>query len=248
VCRHLAYVGRRVKAADLLLDSPHGLVSQVDHPRCQLPGITNRDGWGIAWCKGSTWDRHRSTIPLSVDRDGHARLRAIESPAIVAAVRRASPGLALVESGNAPFLSGTWAFSHNGFVGGYATGSHDPLVDQLTPSRRDALVGDTDSEALFGLVLDRLDEGAAPEVALSEVVQLGLEAAGVEPSRLNLLLSDGSTVWATRWSNSLFQRRTAEGDAVVASEPYDEDPSWVEVPDASVVTATAAGVSVMPLA
>jgi glutamine amidotransferase len=35
---------------------------------------------------------------------------------------------------------------------------------------------------------------------------------------------------------------------VVASEPFDDEPDWVAVPDGSLLTATADGGSVVPLA
>ena len=48
-------------------------------------------------------------------------------------------------------------------------------------------------------------------------------------ARLNLLLTDGRRVIATRWNDTLSILRT--GDGVVASEPYDDDPGWADVPD-----------------
>lgn len=237
MCRHIAYVGRPVSVARMLLEEPHGLVTQVDSPRCQLPGVANRDGWGIAWRHGDEWQQRRSTIPFSADHDGQAGLTTLTTPAFMAAIRRASPGASLTVSGNAPFVEGRWAFSLNGFVGGFFEGAGEQLRAQLSPERNAALAGDADTEVLFGLVLDRLDEGDRddPAAALEAVRDLALDAAGKQPSRLNLLLGDGSALWATRWSNSLFTARTAEGDVVVASEPFDDDPVWHEVPDRSVL-------------
>jgi glutamine amidotransferase len=249
MCRHVAYVGPPVDAAALLLDPPHALVTQVDSPRCQLPGVTNRDGWGLAWRDaGGGWSVHRSTAPLSEDPTADAAIRGVTSTAVVAAVRRASPGLALVASGNAPFVAGQWAFSLNGFVGGFAEGVSRPaLVAALSAPRAGSLAGDTDTEVLLGLVLDHLDAGTEPGAALAAVVGLALDAAGDRDSRLNLLLSDGAATWATRWSNSLFHR-TAAGSVVVASEPWDDRDDWTEVPDRSVVHATPAAAVVSPLA
>jgi gamma-glutamyl hercynylcysteine S-oxide hydrolase len=237
MCRHLAYVGPPVGAAALLLDPPHGLADQVDAPRHQDRGITNRDGWGVAWLEAGSWRLHRSVLPLSEDPAAGAVLGGIEATAVVAAIRRASPGLALVESGNAPFVDGAWVFTLNGFVGGWSSGhAVEPLRAAVSPTRLASLVGDTDSEVLFALTLDRLDTGTAPEDALREVQDLALAAAGGRDSRLNLLLADGASIWATRWSNSLFRRRLEGGGAVVASEPWDDDAGWVEVPERSRLT------------
>ena len=90
MCRHLAYVGPALSLAVPILDGPHALARQVRTPRHQLPGVTNEDGWGMAWWEGPTIRRQRSTIPLPDDHDGHALVRAVHAGAFVAAVRRAS--------------------------------------------------------------------------------------------------------------------------------------------------------------
>jgi glutamine amidotransferase len=246
MCRHLAYVGPARPLAVPVLDAPNALARQVRAPRHQLPGVTNEDGWGLAWWEGPTIRRHRSTIPLPDDHDGHALVRAVHAGAFVAAVRRATPGSALVDTGNAPFVADGLAFSLNGFVGGfYSSAVGGALRDAM--GRHHHVDGDTDSEVLFGLARDRIDAGSDPPAALAAVVDRALAAAD-GPSRINLLLSDGETVWATRHGNSLFSMRRPDGSVVVASEPWDDDPAWAEVPDGSVVAATAARVEVDDLA
>jgi glutamine amidotransferase len=233
VCRHVAYLGPPVVLASLLLDPPHALATQARAPRHQDEGVTNVDGWGVAW-----WDatgelhQHRSTVPLPDDAQGRDLLRRTTAGAFVAAVRRASPGLALEASGNAPFVAGGWAFSLNGFVGGWIAGAGDALRTELSPARRAGLAGDTDTEVLFGLVLDRVDAGAAPGDALAATTAAALAAAGDRRSKLNLLLADGARVWATRHGNSLFERPGA-----VASEPWDDDPAWREAAEVVAVAA-----------
>jgi len=49
-------------------------------------------------------------------------------------------------------------------------------------------------------------------------------------ARLNLLLTDGRRIIATRWNDTLSILRTG-GGVVVASEPYYDDPGWADVPD-----------------
>jgi glutamine amidotransferase len=253
MCRHVAVVGGPpgdpIDLAAVILDGSHALVTQVDHPRCQDPGVTNRDGWGAAWLDGGAWRRHRSVASLSEDMVGQRVVAGVRSPAVMAAIRRASPGLALVETGNAPFVDGDWAFSLNGFVGGFADGpAAGPLRDALTAARRESLTGDTDTEVLFGLVLDRLDAGDDPGDALTAVVQTALAAAGDRLSRLNLLLSDGRGIWATRWNNSLFHRRLEHGRVVVASEPWDDADGWTPVEHGHLVRVSDGDVSVELLA
>jgi glutamine amidotransferase len=216
----------------LLFDAPHALRSQSRTPRHQPVGRTNPDGWGVAWYRdgASEPEHYRSTT--SIWSDAEFASGSQRSGAIVAAARLASPGTTLDPRNNAPFVSSQWSFSLNGF--GFRDARGLILRAALSSVRREALVGDTDSEVLFGLVLDRLDDGAEPASALLDVTAL------VDPDddmRLNLLLGDGNTVVATAWGNSLFVLE-ADDRFVVASEPLDDDPAWRPVPDRSVVAGT----------
>jgi glutamine amidotransferase len=103
----------------------------------------------------------------------------------------------------------------------------------VTPQRAESIEGLSDSEVCFGLMLDRLDAGATPGEALRAVVgEVTVRTTG----RLNFLLTDGRTIVATAWENSLFTRIGGDtGAAIVASEPLDDDPTWVRVPDRTLV-------------
>lgn len=74
------------------------------------------------------------------------------------------------------------------------------------------------------------------------------DVAAVAPgSRLNLLLTDGTSIAATTWGDTLWYLAPAGADrAVVASEPYDDDPRWCRVPDRTLVAATTRGVTLTP--
>ncbi len=239
MCRHLAYLGTPVALSTVLFDAAHALAEQSRVPRHQPPGRINPDGWGVAWYAdegGSTTpirsgpDRYRSTTSIWSDdvfSDGARR-----AGTIVAAARLASPGTALDVHNNAPFVSGHWSFSLNGY--GFRDDREPKLRAALSPARRAALEGDADSEVLFGLVLDRIDQGADATSALLDVTAL------VEPDddmNLNLLLADGATITATAWGNSLFAYDAADR-FVVASEPLDDDPAWRPVPDRSAVASS----------
>ena len=103
-----------------------------------------------------------------------------------------------------------------------------PVTDLLT------LDAPTDAALLWSLVRDRLRAGKDPADALVDVVA---EVAAAAPgSRLNLLLTDGATVWATAWDHAL-SVRAGPGHVLVASEPLDADPGWTGVPDRHLVVA-----------
>ena len=60
--------------------------------------------------------------------------------------------------------------------------------------------------------------------------------AAAPTARLNLLLGDGHTLWATTVYHSLYAL-VDDDVAILSSEPYDDDSRWQSIPDASVVTA-----------
>ncbi|QMU77451.1 ergothioneine biosynthesis protein EgtC [Streptacidiphilus sp. PB12-B1b] len=253
MCRHLAYLGPEVSLAELLTAPAHGLFRQSWEPRRQQYGTVNADGYGIGWYPPGpdrTPARYRRSVPIWADPDLPDLARTLRSGAVLAAVRDATPGTALDASANAPFRTGRWLFSHNGAVQDWRRLPED--TGTLLPSA--ALLGleaASDSALLWVLVHERLAAGEPPDAALAAVVRM---AAAVRPqARLNLLLTDGQAIAATRWGDSLWYRAGA-GRVVVASEPDDDSPvetddadAWHEVPQRCALLATPASVRTIPL-
>ncbi len=89
------------------------------------------------------------------------------------------------------------------------------------------------------MIYRQLRRGVDPERALSTVIA---RVAEVRPTaRLNLLLTDGASIFATRYGDTLWYRTGP--DLLIASEPDDEAPeAWREVPPETLLLAGAAGV------
>jgi glutamine amidotransferase len=272
VCRHLAYVGEPVRLADLLLTPPHSLLRQSWAP-CDMRGggTVNVDGYGIGWyppaggtaptdgapsrlagevaaamgeptaaTTGAEPVRLRRVGPMWADAALPGLAGSVTSHAVLAAVRSATVGMPVVETACAPFAAGPWLFSHNGVVRGWPSSmaelaSRLPVTDLLT------MDAPTDSALLWAMLRARLAAGEKPGEAVASVVTD--VAAAAPSSRLNLLLTDGSTIVGTAWTHALWVR-VLPGAVVVASEPYDEDPGWQEVPDGHLVTATPSSVDI----
>jgi len=241
MCRHLAYLGPPRSLASLLHEPPHSLEQQSWKPLRQRAGAMNADGWGVGW-----WDplvrpepaRYRTAAPMWTDRSFRSVAEVVHAGAFVAAVRSATPPSPIVETGNAPFVSGPWLFSLNGYVREFRGPVGEALRREVSEERAIAIEGTSDSEVLFALALDALDDGASPEEALAAVIGNASKRA---ECFLNLMLHDGHSIVATTWGNSLSTLRDAglaAGGVLVASEPLDEQHDWVDVPDRSVVRAT----------
>jgi glutamine amidotransferase len=241
MCRHLAYLGPPLALDGLLFTAPHSLAHQAEVPVHQISGDTNPDGWGVAWYDAphTAPDWYRTVTPMWDDRAFAARAASVRSGAFLAAARLASPGATLVDTGNAPFVEGTWAFSLNGLVHGFPDGVGDELRARVGPERRARIVGDADTEVLFALVLQHLEAGSSPADALTRVVH---DVLAISTGRLNFLLTDGALVHATRVGNSLFRR-----GSVLSSEPTDDEAGWVEIPDRTVTVLAPDGAIDTPL-
>ncbi|MFV2112621.1 ergothioneine biosynthesis protein EgtC [Micromonospora sp. LOL_025] len=246
MCRHLAYLGPPVTLRELLFDPPYSLVRQSWAPRDMRGGGTiNADGFGVGWYPGDGEPvRYRRSQPIWSDPTIAQLAQVTSAGAVLAAVRSATVGMAVLDGAAAPFAEGRWLFSHNGVVRGWPD-SMVPLAATLPV--RDLLTLDaaTDSALLWALVRHRLRAGVKPARAIAETVTA---AAGAAPgSRLNLLLTDGRTVVASVAGHALSIRATP-ASVLLASEPHDDDPDWQAVPEGQLVEATATGVRVRALA
>jgi glutamine amidotransferase len=250
MCRHIAYLGPPRTLGSLLHDPQRSLEVQSWRPAFQREGAMNADGWGVGW-----WDpavrpepaRYRTASPMWTDGSFRSVAHVVQAEAMLAAVRSATPPSPIVDTGNAPFASGPWLFSLNGFVTAFRAGIGEQLRRSLTVERAAGIEGSADTEVLFALVLDQLDAGATPADALAQVTATVL---ALTEGKLNLLLGDGQAITATACGNSLFTLRDsglAADGVLVASEPLDDDPAWERVPDGSVVLASIDDVEVVPL-
>ena len=226
MCRHLGWLGAPVSVASLMLDPPHGLVVQSYSPRRQKHGLLNADGWGVGFFDDGVPRRWRSAGPLWGDASFASVAPALRSGCVVAAVRSATVGMAIESSASAPFTDGAWLLSHNG------------VVDRaVLPASRDA-ESTNDSALLAALIFDR---------GLEHLGAVVSEIGAADPNaRLNILAGNGTRLLATTWGDTLSVLRRADG-IVVASEPYDDDPGWQEVPDRHLVDVTAAGIELTAL-
>ncbi|KWX22694.1 ergothioneine biosynthesis protein EgtC [Mycolicibacterium wolinskyi] len=228
MCRHLGWLGEPRSVASLVLEPPQALLVQSYAPRRQKHGLMNADGWGAGFFSPDlpTPARWRSDKPLWGDASFASVAPALRSGCIVAAVRSATIGMPIEPSASAPFSDGQWLLSHNGLV--------DRAVLPLTARAESAV----DSAVLAALIFERgLD-------ALGDTI---VEVGGRDPNaRLNILAANGSRMLATTWGDTLSLLRCSDG-VVLASEPYDDDPGWQDIPDRHLVHVQDSHVELTPL-
>lgn len=246
MCRHLACLGPAEALGRILVEPPHSLYRQSWAPRRQRYGTVNADGFGVGWYADGdpVPARYRRAGPIWADQSLADLARVVRSRAVLAAVRDATLAGADAEAAAAPYAAGTWLFSHNGAVAGWPA-SLAPLTRTLPAADLLSLEARNDSAFVWALVLARLRGGDDEGQALADTV---LEVAAAAPrSRLNLLLTNGETITATAWGDTLWYLSEPGRRTVVASEPYDDDPHWREVPDRTLLAASRTDVLLTPL-
>jgi gamma-glutamyl hercynylcysteine S-oxide hydrolase len=226
MCRHLGWLGNEVSVASLMLDPPYGLGVQSYSPRRQKHGLMNADGWGVGFYDGDQVRRWKSAAPLWGDASFASVAPALRSECVVAAVRSATVGMPIEPSASAPFTDGTWLLSHNG------------VVDRAVLPASATAESTVDSALLAALIF-----GRGLDVLGDTLVEVGT----ADPSaRLNILAANGSRMLATTWGDTLSILRRADG-VVLASEPYDNNPGWQEIPDRYLVEVVGSRIDVIPL-
>jgi glutamine amidotransferase len=257
----MAYRGAPIQVSELVLDSQHSIVAQsLDSP---LGAETvNGDGFGLGWYgddPGLPPGRYRSTEPAWNDQNLSEIAHAVRSGLFLCHVRAAA-GPPIQETNCHPFVHGRWMLVHNGTVHGWPALRRD-LMLEIDPDRFADVHGTTDTETLFHLALTlglEDDPAGALARAIGTVERIGRAHGITFPWQGTVCVTDGSTLWAVRYSSegrtrTLFHSNdiptlrqlypSAErlelfsDDAyVVVSEPFTDLPGvFTEVPESTIL-------------
>jgi gamma-glutamyl hercynylcysteine S-oxide hydrolase len=264
MCRMAAYAGPAAPLSVLLTGPPWALDRQAWRPRTPTgapPGgsAVNVDGTGVVWWPAGEQRRpplrYVTELPPWADPNLPGLAARLEGTMQLALVRSATPGLPYGAWAVAPFAHGRVAVAHNGRVGGFRGAPGRRLLERLPDDLHAELAALTDSAALAALVAAELrarpagELGGALAATVATVEKVCADAG--EAATLTLLAADGERIAGVRAalgspSHSLFTR-AGGGAALAASEPLDDDPGWVEVPDRHLLELDADGFSTRPL-
>ncbi len=246
MCRHLAYVGPAEPLGALLVGPPHGLYRQSWAPRRQRHGTVNADGFGVGWyAEGDPVPaRYRRAGPIWADLSFTDLARVVRTQALLAAVRDATLSGADAEAAAPPSRRGRGCSATTGRcrAGRVRSRRWRPRCPPPTCCRwRRATTRRSCGRWCW--------RGCGPATRWGRrwPTRWPRSRRRRRAARLNLLLTDGVTVTATAWGDTLWYLARPGGGTVVASEPYDDDPHWQEVPDRTLLAASRADVLLTPL-
>ena len=152
----------------------------------------NPDGWGIGWYEDGEARIFKQGIPaIAYESKLPSLSKEVRSKVIIAHVRKGTEG-GPSEQNSHPFKYENWIFAHNGSV------DRDNLLSILVDKYKEKIEGETDSEVYFYWILQCIEEEGDIIKGIEKAVA---EVVGKSYKGLNFLLSNGSTLFAFRYSD-----------------------------------------------
>lgn len=209
MCRLLAYKGTPILIDDLLYKPKNSLVNQSLHAR-EIEEPLNGDGFGVGWYVPEVNVEPINFVsvnPAWSNRNLRSMAGKIKTDCMVAHVRAASVG-EVSESNCHPFQYNNLLMAHNGGIENFGLVKRK-LREPLSNDLYNWIKGQTDSEHIFAYLLNYLlkkhrtigtDEVAdAFENTFRDIKTLMAEVGIKDPAYLNMVVTNGLFVVATRW-------------------------------------------------
>ncbi len=223
----------------------HRSLMEADNALC-VQSREHPDGWGVAYYVGGAPHLIKSPSSAISDRLFHRVSGIVASETVVAHIRRATQGEHTPINCH-PFQYGRWIFAHNGNLAGFAE-RRDELVACVPPQLRRFILGQTDSEVLFYLLLGHMEgradlhEADYPLDALADAVRAAVDdvisvvgpyavddAAPPTETFLTFVLTNGTTMighqGGKRLRYSTYKSLCPERDACPSFSPECEAPT-----------------------
>ncbi len=234
MCRLLAYLGPNISLNRLLFEPEHSLEKQAWQPRELREAKLNADGFGIGWYHHRQAMRYRQPIPIWNDANLEDLASSLHADLYLATVRSATPGLGVGHYNTQPFRYQNWLFMHNGYIRDFAETGRPQIRKILAHEFEANIQGNTDSEYIFALILHFLENDDMTQ-AIVHAFSILNEILGQQSALLNVMLSDGEKIYATRYainglSPSLYYGANVEGFApdsqLIVSEALSDSTHW----------------------
>lgn len=211
MCRFIAYKGKPVLMADLLIKSENSLLVQSYDAKNNINSV-NGDGFGVAWYPlhdDPIPGIYTNILPAWTDRNLHRLSEKIVASCFFAHVRDATQGTAITELNCHPFRFKQFVFMHNGHIAEFKQMKRR-LRTVLSDELYNFIEGNIDSEHIFALWLHFLENRESPQLndiesaikkTFRQIKQWNQDDGVKEATHINLAISDGVQIVATRYSS-----------------------------------------------
>lgn len=132
--------------------------------------VKHPDGWGVAYYRENVPHIIKSTQRAFDDHIFEKVSGVVSSQTVVAHIRKATHGKKTILNSH-PFQYGQWIFAHNGNLKDFEN-YRDKLKKRISPELVKFILGDTDSEVIFYLLLSIINERHPlddPNIRLSDL-------------------------------------------------------------------------------
>jgi len=157
-----------------------------------------------AYCRPAVYT---TVCAPSHDRNLRSLSKSLNASLLFGHVRAAGPGASVHQYNCHPFVRGRYMFMHNGDVAEFKS-IRRKLLGHLRDDLFDQISGTTDSELVFSLILNELPsvyekcEPKTLEKAVFKAICIIIKANKGQANSINIALTDGETIIATRYRNS----------------------------------------------
>jgi len=189
-------------------------------------------GWGVGFYQGGEVLMRRRPLDDRAEIDMAKAAGDLRTDALLGHVRNATVGVLRTENTH-PFRYRQWLFALTGTISSYDA-VRDRLLATVPEFLRGGIRGDTDAEVAFHVFLSFLhdqgrlnDDNVDPDTALEAIRQTiavldgtGAEVGG-EPSRVNLMVTNGQYIVALHLASNMAVRVFAgkqDADAIVGDD------------------------------
>lgn len=210
MCRFVAYLGFALPINEILSNPKDSLIKQsADALESEV--TVNADGFGIGWYTDfkTSPARFLSVQPAWSDINLKSISHHIQSGCFLGHVRAATSTATTLYNCH-PFRFNDYLFMHNGEVGGF-TQIKRALVSSLGDAPFSNILGNSDSEVLFGLLMTNLGDRPFTQASIVQAWQDTLTQVefvqrkhDIEaPNYLNVVLTNGKCLSVLHYSTDV---------------------------------------------
>ena len=225
MCRHIGYIGIKKNLYSILLNHKHSLIELAYKPKLMNEATLNADGFGLAWKNKKSFKLYKNFLPIWNDLNLDSLSKSISSNLVIGNVRSATISENQGYFNTHPFSHKNFCFSHNGFIKNFNEITRKRILKHLKPNYINLIKGRTDSELIFILFMQIIENNNKVEKSIKNTIQIIKDNS--DACMLNFLIATfdkngKNTLFATKFSAglkapSLFYSKNEDAYTIISS-------------------------------
>ena len=244
MCRHIGYIGKKKNLYSILLKHKHSLIELAYKPKLMNEATLNADGFGLGWKNKENFKLYKNYLPIWNDLNLNNLSKSISSNLVIGNVRSATISENQGYFNTHPFNLKNFCFSHNGFIKNFDYTIRKKILKYLKPKYIKLIKGQTDSELIFILLVQIIENEKNIEKSIKNTIKIVKE--NCDACMLNFLIAafdrnGKNTLYATKFSSglttpSLFYSKHKNEYIIISSEKLNNG-KWYNIKNNSLVKA-----------